>query len=48
MFVELFGNKLALAPVDDIPLRNVLDIATGTGIWAIEFGIFSLSKLAKE
>jgi ubiquinone/menaquinone biosynthesis C-methylase UbiE len=29
-------NKLHLAPITNA--TNVLDIATGTGIWAIEFG----------
>jgi len=29
-------NKLHLAPI--LNPKNVLDIATGTGIWAIEFG----------
>jgi hypothetical protein len=26
----VFGGRLALAPIDKIPLHNVLDIATGT------------------
>lgn len=30
----LLGGKLSLPPIEP---RNVLDIATGTGIWAIEF-----------
>ena len=38
--VRLFGG-LAVAPVDKP--RRVLDIGTGTGIWAIEFGRVSLS-----
>jgi hypothetical protein len=29
IFLELFDNKLALAPIDSIPLHNVLDLATG-------------------
>jgi ubiquinone/menaquinone biosynthesis C-methylase UbiE len=33
-------DKLHLAPLTDP--QNVLDIATGTGIWAIEFGDFAL------
>jgi ubiquinone/menaquinone biosynthesis C-methylase UbiE len=32
----LIGDKLGLAPVDSP--EHVLDIATGTGIWAIEYG----------
>lgn len=34
MFKLTMGNKLYLAPID-IPAR-ILDIGTGTGIWAIE------------
>ena len=30
-------GKLFLAPIGDKPLR-ILDIGTGTGIWAIELG----------
>jgi ubiquinone/menaquinone biosynthesis C-methylase UbiE len=30
-------GELHLAPLED-KIRNVLDIATGTGIWATEFG----------
>ncbi|KAL1301884.1 hypothetical protein AAFC00_006064 [Neodothiora populina] len=37
MCLEILGNRLALAPVDDKPLENVLDLATGTGIWAMEY-----------
>ncbi|KAF4450828.1 hypothetical protein F53441_6099 [Fusarium austroafricanum] len=33
----LSGQKLHFAPLDDNP-QNVLDIGTGTGIWAIEMG----------
>ncbi|KAL4885490.1 S-adenosyl-L-methionine-dependent methyltransferase [Aspergillus karnatakaensis] len=36
MFRLLLGDRLFLAPVEEGPLR-VLDIGTGTGIWAIEF-----------
>ncbi|KAI0451025.1 S-adenosyl-L-methionine-dependent methyltransferase [Xylaria acuta] len=35
--LKVFGNRLALAPVDK-PAR-VLDFGTGTGTWAIEFAI---------
>jgi len=31
------GNKLFLAPIGEKPSK-VLDIGTGTGIWAIELG----------
>jgi hypothetical protein len=32
----LLGGKLSLAPVDNP--KRVLDLGTGTGIWAIEYG----------
>lgn len=42
MFHHIFklalGGRLFLAPISEGPLR-VLDIGTGTGIWAIEFGM---------
>lgn len=34
----LCQNQLYFAPFDERNLHNVLDIGTGTGIWAIEFG----------
>ncbi|KAI1805107.1 S-adenosyl-L-methionine-dependent methyltransferase [Daldinia bambusicola] len=36
LFILTIGNKLNLAPIPE-NTRRVLDIATGTGIWAIEF-----------
>ena len=33
----MLGNKLFLAPIAKTPKR-VLDIGTGTGIWAMEMG----------
>ncbi|KAL2824230.1 S-adenosyl-L-methionine-dependent methyltransferase [Aspergillus cavernicola] len=36
MFRLVLNGRLFLAPIEDGPLR-VLDIGTGTGIWAIEF-----------
>jgi len=36
VFSLLFDNKLFLAPIGPTP-QNVLDIATGTGLWAIDF-----------
>lgn len=33
----LSGQKLHFAPIDESP-QNILDIGTGTGIWAIEMG----------
>lgn len=35
------GGKLNLAPIPEDPKR-ILDIGTGTGIWAIEIGPFVL------
>jgi methylase of polypeptide subunit release factors len=37
-------GKLHLAPIENIPLHNVLDLATGTGIWATDFGASPSSK----
>lgn len=33
----MLGNKLHLAPIGKSPQR-ILDIGTGTGIWAIDAG----------
>lgn len=34
-----FRGKLYICPAgQDKPLRRVLDIGTGTGIWAMDFG----------
>jgi ubiquinone/menaquinone biosynthesis C-methylase UbiE len=40
LFVLTLHGKLHLAPVSE-GVHNVLDIATGTGIWAIEFGKYA-------
>ncbi|KAL6878833.1 S-adenosyl-L-methionine-dependent methyltransferase [Trichoderma novae-zelandiae] len=37
-FTKAMGNKLYFAPLDDRPPRRILDIATGTGDWAIAMG----------
>ena len=39
MLLALDG-KLHVAPIEDIAggLHNILDVATGTGNWAIDFG----------
>lgn len=37
MMLTLSDGNLFLAPIGDSP-RRVLDLGTGTGIWAIEFG----------
>jgi hypothetical protein len=39
LFLMTLKGELHLAPLAD-GIRNVLDIATGTGIWATEFGTF--------
>lgn len=33
----VLNDRLFLAPIENGPIR-VLDIGTGTGLWAIEFG----------
>lgn len=40
LFLMTFDNKLGTAPPNaaDSGVRRVLDIGTGTGIWAIDFG----------
>jgi predicted RNA methylase len=48
LFTMTFDGKLHIAPIEEIKggIHNVLDIGTGTGIWAIDFGINSfISKL---
>jgi len=42
LFLEVLHRKLYLAPIKN-PQR-VIDLATGTGIWAIDFGAFELSE----
>ncbi|ROV96691.1 hypothetical protein VSDG_05536 [Cytospora chrysosperma] len=36
--VKMLCQKLHFAPIDDQSVQNILDIGTGTGIWAIEMG----------
>ncbi|KAK8857296.1 S-adenosyl-L-methionine-dependent methyltransferase [Apiospora arundinis] len=36
MMTLILGGKLAMAPIRETPKR-VMDVATGTGIWALEF-----------
>lgn len=35
----MLDGKLYLAPIGD-EIHNVLDVGTGTGIWAIDFGSY--------
>ncbi|KAF8463076.1 S-adenosyl-L-methionine-dependent methyltransferase [Kalaharituber pfeilii] len=36
-FLTILGGKLALAPLKEEDVKMVLDVGTGTGIWAIDF-----------
>ncbi|KDN63932.1 putative methyltransferase domain-containing protein [Colletotrichum sublineola] len=38
VMVKTIGNRLFLAPVDEAKTQRILDIGTGTGIWAMEMG----------
>jgi hypothetical protein len=37
LFYMTLDGKLLMAPISDHP-QHVLDVGTGTGIWAIDFG----------
>ncbi|KAF4637046.1 hypothetical protein G7Y89_g1041 [Cudoniella acicularis] len=37
LFLLTLRGKLHLAPIENMQLHNVMDIATGTGIWATDF-----------
>lgn len=39
MLLIMLDGRLHLAPINP-NLQNVLDVGTGTGIWAIEFGTY--------
>lgn len=45
LFVLTLHGKLHLAPLGEV-IHNVLDVATGTGIWAIDFGRSRISPQA--
>ncbi|KAF4832118.1 Secondary metabolism regulator laeA [Colletotrichum tropicale] len=40
LITRVIGNKLYLAPVETPKVHRILDIGTGTGIWAIEASDF--------
>jgi hypothetical protein len=44
MVVNLCGGRLHFAPIGDNP-QNILDMGTGTGIWAIESECFFSAKI---
>lgn len=37
MMTLILSGKLVMAPIVETP-KMVMDVATGTGIWALEFG----------
>lgn len=41
LFLVTYDNKLGTAPPNDkslgVKVKRVLDVGTGTGVWAIEF-----------
>ncbi len=43
LFLLTFGDKLGLAPpcFPDTKVNHVLDLGTGTGIWAMDFAEFA-------
>lgn len=43
----VLGGKLHVAPLSNTPQR-VLDIGTGTGIWAIDFAEYASSPIANR
>ncbi|KAL0782489.1 hypothetical protein CaCOL14_000395 [Colletotrichum acutatum] len=38
LLVKTIGNRLFLAPIDEHKTHRILDVGTGTGIWAMEMG----------
>jgi ubiquinone/menaquinone biosynthesis C-methylase UbiE len=41
-----FNSKLYFAPIEKP--RNALDVGTGTGIWAIDLGIYHSSSIRSD
>jgi hypothetical protein len=42
------GGKLLVSPAANEKLHRVLDIGTGTGIWAMDFGTFPGRSIAGQ
>lgn len=38
MMIKGVGDKHFLSPLEESKLKRILDIGTGTGIWAMEIG----------
>ncbi|GKT52086.1 putative methyltransferase tdiE [Colletotrichum spaethianum] len=38
LMVKVIGNELYLAPLDEAKMHRILDIGTGTGVWAMQMG----------
>lgn len=47
IYLLMLDGKLHLAPLEGLKggIHNALDIATGTGIWAMDFGMMSFYVL---
>jgi hypothetical protein len=49
MYYLILNDKLYIAPIPkEQKLDRVLDLGTGTGIWAVDFGMFPLVQQSKE
>lgn len=36
IFLRLMDGKLTFVPLDQYPPQRILDVGTGTGIWALD------------